>query len=97
MFCKDSTSFPGIWYLIDPIDTAPIVPNVLKTAKLISSVFSIKYKKEIILLILFGQVNPFLEKQNFSIIQQSFKFVAAISLFWKTSLVYKEQSKISYF
>ena len=38
-FCEDSTSFPGICYLIDFIDTASTVNNFVRKTKLISAFF----------------------------------------------------------
>ena len=39
IFCKDSTSFPGICHLVCFIDTAHTVHNFVRTTKLISSFF----------------------------------------------------------
>ena len=38
-FYEDSASFPGICYLVDFIDTAHTVRNLLRSIKLISSFF----------------------------------------------------------
>ena len=38
-FNEDSTSFPGICYLVDFIDTAHTVRNFVRRTKLISSFF----------------------------------------------------------
>ena len=47
-FLEDSTSFPGMWYLIGFIDTARTVRNFAGRAKLISSVFKKRYIELII-------------------------------------------------
>ena len=54
-FCENSTSFPGITYLIDFVDPARTVRNFLRRQKLISSFFNEIYTK-LISLFSFGLI-----------------------------------------
>ena len=67
-FCEDSTSFPGICYLIDFIDTPSTVNNFVRKTKLISAFFKKRlniskitkslFRSETVFLVFFRNGNP---------------------------------------